>query len=331
MVWCGYVFHSYLKTAIVPQIENINVSADNTNLKKGESIKLKVDIYPESAKNNEIEFESDNNKVAVVDSDGNVRALRSGEATITVRAKENKAFGSITISVYTPVSGLDINTENLIIQVQDKFKIVPVIYPDDADNKKVLFKSENSEIASIDEYGNITGVKEGTTKVTVETEDSGMKKELSVKVIPKLQVGEVKFDESLFVNQNEISGLDINNNTVGKLKELVQSIYNVEIYNYKGELLSDDKCVGTGSTVKLVDDNNDVKMEYTIIIYGDVNGDGRINSIDLLVLQRHILEIQKLTGVFLKSGNINKNGKNPSSLDLLLIQRHILGLKYIQQ
>ena len=125
--------------------------------------------------------------------------------------------------------------------------------------------------------------------------------------------------------------MDINNNTVGKLKELVQSIYNVEIYNYKGELLSDDKYVGTGSTVKLVDENNDIKMEYTIIIYGDVNGDGKINSIDLLVLQRHILEIQKLTGVFLKSGNINKNGKNPSSLDSLLIQRHILGLKYIQQ
>ena len=165
MVWCGYVFHSHLKNATVPQIENITVSADNTNLKKGESIKLKVDIYPESAKNNEIEFESDNNKVAVVDSDGNVRALRSGEATITVRAKECKASGSITISVYTPVSGLDINTENLIIQEQDKFKIVPVIYPDDADNKNVLFKSENSEIASVDEYGNITGVKEGTTKV----------------------------------------------------------------------------------------------------------------------------------------------------------------------
>ena len=67
------------------------------------------------------------------------------------------------------------------------------------------------------------------------------------------------------------------------------------------------------------------------ILYGDVNGDGKINSIDLLVLQRHILEIQKLEGNFLKAGNINKNGKNPSSLDSLLIQRHILELKFIEQ
>lgn len=72
-------------------------------------------------------------------------------------------------------------------------------------------------------------------------------------------------------------------------------------------------------------------MEYEVIVYGDVSGDGKINSTDLLILQRHILEIQKLQGAFLKAGNINKNGKNPSSLDSLLIQRHILGLKLITQ
>ena len=72
-------------------------------------------------------------------------------------------------------------------------------------------------------------------------------------------------------------------------------------------------------------------QEYQIILYGDVNGDGKINSVDLLVLQRHILEIEKFDGIFLKAGNINKNGKKPSSVDLLLIQRHILNLKIIEQ
>ena len=65
--------------------------------------------------------------------------------------------------------------------------------------------------------------------------------------------------------------------------------------------------------------------------YIDLNGDGKINSIDLLVLQRHILEIEQLQGPFLLAGNINKNGKNPSSIDSLLIQRHILELKLIEQ
>ena len=83
--------------------------------------------------------------------------------------------------------------------------------------------------------------------------------------------------------------------------------------------------------VQKVDENGIIKMEYKILIYGDLSGDGKINSMDLLVLQRHILEIQKLEGIFMKAGNINKNGKNPSSLDSLIIQRHILEIKEIEQ
>ena len=66
-------------------------------------------------------------------------------------------------------------------------------------------------------------------------------------------------------------------------------------------------------------------------MYGDANGDGKITSVDLLVLQRHILEIEPMEAIFRKATNINKNGKKPTSVDLLLIQRHILGLQIIQQ
>ena len=52
---------------------------------------------------------------------------------------------------------------------------------------------------------------------------------------------------------------------------------------------------------------------------------------DLLVLQRHILEIKPLIGLELKAGNIDKSGKGPSSVDLLKIQRHILEIKQIEQ
>ena len=146
-----------------------------------------------------------------------------------------------------------------------------------------------------------------------------------------MEEDDVKFDSSLNVNQSEISGLDVTTNTVGNLKQKIDSVYIIQIYDYTGKKLSDDDYVGSGAKVRLVNENNIIKMEYEVIIYGDVNGDGKINSTDLLVLQRHILEIEKLQGVFLKAGNINKNGRNPSSLDSLLIQRHILGLKIIVQ
>ena len=85
------------------------------------------------------------------------------------------------------------------------------------------------------------------------------------------------------------------------------------------------------SVLTLYTDTQIQVAEYEIVIYGDVDGNGKINSVDLLKLQRHILEIEELDFVSQKAGNINKNGKKPTSVDLLLIQRHILGLKQIVQ
>lgn len=179
--------------------------------------------------------------------------------------------------------------------------------------------------------GYIIALGEGTTTVTIRTEDGDITKEIQVTVVPRLQEDEIIFDSSLNVNQSEISGIDINTNTIEHMKQMIQTKYIIEIYDYNGQKLADDDLFGTGCKIRLIDENNIIKMEYEVVVYGDVNGDGKINSVDLLVLQRHILEIEKLKGVFLKAGNINKNGKNPSSLDSLLIQRHILGLKMIEQ
>ena len=113
-------------------------------------------------------------------------------------------------------------------------------------------------------------------------------------------------------------------------KEKIITDLEIEIVDYQNRVLKDTDIVGTGSKIR-VKENGNIIRQYQIVIYGDVNGDGKINSVDLLVLQRHILEIKPLTAIFRKAANINKNGKKPSSVDLLLIQRHILQLQLIEQ
>ena len=327
----GYVFQGYLKEVPKIQIEKINLFMDDYNIIKGKSKKINVEILPKEAKNHEIEYISSNTKIAEVDSDGNIFGISSGNVTITVKSKENNVSGSIDIKVYTPVTDMEINAENLTLQVQDKFIITPIIIPSDADNKNVIYELQNNEIAQIDDSGTITAIKEGDTKIIIKTEDGNITKEIKIIVVPKLNNNEIKFDDSLKVNENEISGLNIKENNVSKIKNLINTNYFIQIYDYNGQKLSDEDYVGTGCTIRVIDENNIIKMEYQIIVYGDVNGDGKINSTDLLVLQRHILEIEKLQGIFIKAGNIKKKGKNPSSLDSLLIQRHILELKLIDQ
>ena len=327
----GYVFQNYLKEVPEKQIEKINLSIDNSTIKKGETKKINVEILPEEAKDHEIQFISSNNQIARVDSKGNVLGLKSGNVTITVKAKENNVSSKINLKIYTPVEDMEINAQNIMLQVGDSFQLTPIIFPEDADNKNIIYNSQNTNIATVDNSGKITAIKEGNSKITVKTQENNITKEVEITVVAKLSEDEIKFHENLVIQDNNISGWDIKNMKVSDIKNKITTVYNIEIYNYKGEKLTDDKLAGTGSTIKLIDENNNVKMEYKIIIYGDVSGDGKINSVDLLVLQRHILEIEKLKDVFLIAGNINKNGKNPSSVDSLIIQRHILEIKFIEQ
>ena len=327
----GYVFQSYLKEVPEVQIEKINLSASSTTMKKGDSQKLNVEIYPEDAKNHEIEFTSSNTKVLTVDNSGTVLAVGNGTAKITAKAKENSVSSSLEIQVYTPVTDLELNVEQLTIQEGDSFIIIPSIYPIDASNKNVKYSVENQTIAQVSSDGKITGKSQGTTTVTVTTEDGNITKTIKLNVVQRIGEDEINWDSSLKVENSMVTGWDVAKMTVEQIKNKIQTAYKIEIYNSKNELLTDTQNAGTGSTIRFIDENNVIKMEYHIVLYGDVNGDGKINSTDLLVLQRHILEIDMLKGYFKTAGNINKNGKNPSSLDSLLIQRHILGLKLIEQ
>ena len=327
----GYAFQNYLKESTEIKIEKINASIDNNTINKGESKKIQVEILPKEAKDHEIVYTSSNNNIATVDSKGNILGIKPGTCTITIKAKENNVSTSLNITIYSQVTDMELETDKITIQTGEKFQINPVIYPEDANNKKVIYKSENENIVQINSSGLITAVSEGETKIIVQTEENKITKEVAVKVVEKIEENNIKFDESLTITQNEVTGWDIKSLKASQIKEKIDTDYKIEIYNYKGQKLSDEQNAGTGSTIRLLDENNVIKMEYIIIIYGDISGDGKINSADLLTLQKHILEIQKLKGVFLKAGNIRKSGKNPSSIDSLLIQKHILEIELIKQ
>lgn len=327
----GYVFHDYTKVVPEKQIEKIQLSVQNNIMKKGETQKLNVDIFPEEAKNHAVVYSSSNSKIATVDNEGNILAIQSGEVTITVKAKENNVSSQIKIQVYTPVTDMQLNTENLVLQIGDKFILKAMIIPSDASNQKVIYQSGDSQVVQINEAGEIIAIEEGNCKIIAYTEDGNIAREVTITVVPRLQDDEVQFDTSLKISRNEISGWDDKNMNMTQIQKKINTVYMIEVYDFSGKQITEEQSVGTGSRIRLVDENGIIKMEYYIILYGDVNGDGKINSVDLLVLQRHILEIESLKSIFIKAGNINKNGKNPSSLDLLLIQRHILGLKLIEQ
>ena len=68
---------------------------------------------------------------------------------------------------------------------------------------------------------------------------------------------------------------------------------------------------------------------FTIVIKGDVNGDGKISSVDYVLVKNHILKINSLSGAVSLASDVNMDAKI-SSLDYVLIKNHILGLSQIK-
>ncbi len=142
----------------------------------------------------------------------------------------------------------------------------------------------------------------------------------------------VNFDTTLRIEEDTISNLNYEDLSVESIKGLIDTNLNIEIYNNKQKLLDNTENIGTGSKLVLKDTEGIIKYEYVFILYGDVNGDGTIDSLDSLVIQKHLLEIKLITDKYLlKSANIQKTGEEPTSLDIFKIQKHILEIKFIEQ
>ena len=86
--------------------------------------------------------------------------------------------------------------------------------------------------------------------------------------------------------------------------------------------------VGTGDKVTISQNGTTKTLE--IIIYGDLSGDGVINTLDLLTIKKSILRVSTLTGTYSRAADVDKNGV-VNTLDLLLIKKVILNQANISQ
>ncbi|MBO4862918.1 MAG: Ig-like domain-containing protein [Eubacterium sp.] len=90
-----------------PVIANgIILSSAALNMKKGEKSKLTAEVKPANTTDKSLTWSSSDDKVASVDKDGNVSALKKGDAVITVSNKASglKATCSVNVKTYATVS-----------------------------------------------------------------------------------------------------------------------------------------------------------------------------------------------------------------------------------
>lgn len=136
-------------------------------------------------------------------------------------------------------------------------------------------------------------------------------------------------NEAGIKNGTYITGLSVGSD----ISILKTKIANVKS-NAKVTLLSSDGSIKNSGIVKTGDK---VKVElpketktYEIVIYGDVNGDGKISASDYVKIKNHIMDVSHLSGVYKSASDVNKDGKISAS-DYVKIKNYIMNTGIIEQ
>ena len=85
-------------------------------------------------------------------------------------------------------------------------------------------------------------------------------------------------------------------------------------------VLTDNTIIATGDILQLENGN-----EFTIIVAGDINGDGRVANYDLSALRRYILRIREFSEIESLAADINLDGNALGVKDYSRMRIEILG------
>lgn len=103
---------------------------------------------------------------------------------------------------------------------------------------------------------------------------------------------------------------------LGNFKNSADSL---AVTDTSGTALAGDEYVATGYSIA-----NDTQR-LTIIVKGDINGDGDISTADSILYSRHLKGLSKLSGAYLLAGDLDYDGEVVAS-DYLVFKQHLGGL-----
>ncbi len=98
----------------------------------------------------------------------------------------------------------------------------------------------------------------------------------------------------------------------------------LQVRNSAGTAVDSNAKICTGYTVNIVVDAT-VKVSYSLVVEGDVNGDGSITSSDTLAQVSHLQAQATLEGAFLTAADFDVNGSVTSSDYLMLVKAFSTG------
>ena len=174
-------------------VKSVSVSPKSATISVGQTKTIVATVSPSTVYNETVTYKSSNEKVATVNSSGQITGKKKGSATITVKSKSDTSKkATVKVTVKKAKNGVaSIQTDNVTMQetlsvaVGNKKKIKIT----GAQANEFKFKSSNTKVATIDSDGTVVGKKKGTATITATLGGtSSVKKTCKVTVTKKVDV-----------------------------------------------------------------------------------------------------------------------------------------------
>jgi len=162
-------------------VKSISMSPKTVTMNVGATRTPTVSYAPSNATIKGVNWSSNNSSVARVEPNGKIVAVSPGTAVITATSDSGAHVASCTVTVKIPVKSVTLPEKSITIKVGETYQLVPVLNPADATEKGAKFTSRSSTIASVTPEGLITGIKAGSTTISVTVD--GKSVTCSVKVV----------------------------------------------------------------------------------------------------------------------------------------------------
>ena len=216
-----------------------------------------------------------------------VESLENIDSDTTLYAHWNK----------TLPTDIEIESEDITVVVGEAHQIEVTFIPDGSIDTLVYSDYDDEKISVTDE-GLITGLAVGETTITISLQNvPEVTKTINVTVVNNLlssdiyEVRDVEH-EDLTTDRIVIGATD--GTLISEFKDnMLNPNEYIKIYDENGVEVSDDEIVKTGLVIKL-EYNGLVLDEASMVVRGDVDGDGFVNVSDYISVLNHALALEEI-------------------------------------
>lgn len=186
------------KITVTISAASVEITPTLTTIKVGNTLQMEASVLPLEATNKDIEWTTNNERIATISESGLLTAKSNGEVTISAKSLGGGKAGEYKITVTTPVKDLLITPNSGKIKVNEPIQLRPRVLPEEATNRTVRWSSSDSKIVSVSPIGIIKGISVGRATITGITEDGNKKATYEVEVTNFLYIPDENFRYALF-------------------------------------------------------------------------------------------------------------------------------------